>query len=116
MRTLHENVIARTLRGDRCLCRTCGEYFNSTAAFDKHRVGPYDLKAPHYGRRCRTPDEMRAAGMAPNPDGWWTTDARKRAPWALASRATGEQSPEPVPQEGSGPNPQQATDRHGASA
>ena len=53
----------RVLRGDRCRCRACGEYVNSTSAFDRHRVGAYDLTAPKHGRRCLTPDEMRARRM-----------------------------------------------------
>lgn len=57
----------------RCLCRTCGERFNSCYAFDKHRIGAYDLTAPNYGRRCLTVAEMRAAGMATNAGGWWVT-------------------------------------------
>ena len=57
------------LRGDHCQCAACGEYFNSTYAFDKHRVGPFthDLRT----RRCLTPDEMRVKGMAQKPEGWW---------------------------------------------
>lgn len=72
-------AILRSLRGDHCFCRTCGEYFNSTAAFDKHRVGGYSNGPPDYGRRCRTPDEMRAAGMTQNATGWWLRGARQPA-------------------------------------
>ncbi len=58
------------LTDHRCQCAGCREYFNSTAAFDKHRTG--------HGaeRRCRTPEEMRAIGMSQNPQGWWVTKLR----------------------------------------
>ena len=47
----------RALRGDHCRCSACHLEFNSTAAFDKHRIGK------HSGKRCRTIPEMRRAGM-----------------------------------------------------
>ena len=56
----------RVLRGNHCQCDKCGEYFNSVAAFDKHRTGE------HGDRKCRTTDEMLAAGMAMS-NGWWVT-------------------------------------------
>lgn len=46
--------------------------FNSTAAFEKHRTGPMDA------RRCLTPSEMRARGMA-QANGWWVTKLREQA-------------------------------------
>jgi len=65
------------LRGDHCRCSGapyggCGEHFNSTYAFDKHRTGPWSA------RRCLSPDEMRAKGMVRNADGWWLSSASKR--------------------------------------
>lgn len=65
---------ARTLRGDHCRCTACGGYFNSTRAFDKHRRGAYPE------RRCLSPDEMLAAGMAKNSGDWWVSAALKMAP------------------------------------
>lgn len=56
----------RELRGDRNQCPTCGKFFNSTSAFEKHRTGTYEE-----GRRCMTTEEMLAAKMAINKDGWW---------------------------------------------
>jgi hypothetical protein len=73
-------AIGRALRGDRCLCHGCGEYFNSSAAFDKHRIGQYDSTRPGYGRRCRTPKEMCAAGMAQTGAGFWL----RGNPWTSA--------------------------------
>lgn len=55
------------LRGDHNQCPTCAEFFNSTAAFDRHRVGAFRADA----RRCLTPSEMEAKGMARNASGFW---------------------------------------------
>ena len=60
----------RKLNGDHCRCAACGEYFNSTAAFDKHRIGDMTM------RSCRTPDVMRAVGMQISSTGWWITESR----------------------------------------
>jgi hypothetical protein len=54
------------LRGDRNQCPGCSEYFNSTHAFEKHRAGVFGVS-----RRCLTPDEMSAKGMAKNAAGFW---------------------------------------------
>lgn len=55
------------LTGDRCQCSACGLFFNSTAAFDKHRDGPM------IQRRCLSDVEMRAKGMAVNARGFWVS-------------------------------------------
>ena len=57
--------LMKKLRGDRCQCTACGEYFNRTSVFDKHRIGDYGM------RRCRTPDVMIAIGMFLGNDGFW---------------------------------------------
>lgn len=57
---------AKTLRGDRNQCSGCHEYFNSTHAFEKHRIGQHGVD-----RRCMTPDEMRAHGMHIGADDFW---------------------------------------------
>lgn len=62
------------LTGDRCRCGACGEYFNSTRAFDKHRVGPYE------SRSCMTAEQMREKGMDVNARGFWIT-ARNMSLW-----------------------------------
>lgn len=54
------------LTGDRNQCQGCKEYFNSTAAFDKHRDGRHGVD-----RRCLSADEMNAKGMAKNSAGFW---------------------------------------------
>lgn len=81
---------SRTLRGDRCLCRACGQYFNSTAAFDKHRTGKYrqftDL-GPET-RRCRTVEEMLQCGMSKNSADYWITSKMHPDASATLSGAT----------------------------
>jgi len=62
----------KTLRGDRNQCPTCGLCFNSTYAFDKHRVGTFTPPA----RRCLLPAEMLALGMEQRSDGFWVSTAR----------------------------------------
>ncbi|CAG9241110.1 hypothetical protein BDI4_100050 [Burkholderia diffusa] len=67
----------RRLTGDRNQCPTCGEFFNSTHAFDAHRTGPFggaNGKPAH--RRCLSTDEMRAKGMTVNKAGFWMTAKR----------------------------------------
>lgn len=56
----------KVLKGDKNQCPTCKEYFNSTSAFQKHRVGEFGKD-----RRCRTVDEMKSIGMMQKPDGFW---------------------------------------------
>lgn len=71
MTSLHHpapTVLTRKLTGDRCHCRACGLYFNSTAAFDKHRSGAFATD-----RRCLTSQEMAERGMATNSAGYWVT-------------------------------------------
>lgn len=64
------------LTGDRNQCRGCGEFFNSTAAFEKHRRG--DFGNEENPRRCLTPMEMSARGMAKNADGFLVTKLNTR--------------------------------------
>lgn len=58
------------LRGDRNQCAGCGAFFNSTHAFDKHRVGEHGID-----RRCLTADEMHGKGMVLRDDGFWRGSA-----------------------------------------
>ena len=52
---------------DVCKCSVCSLVFNSTYAFDKHRV--LIPKTPK--RRCLSVTEMSEAGMAVNAKGRW---------------------------------------------
>ena len=79
------------LSGDRNECPGCGELFNSTAAFDKHRTGSFG--GPHNQpskRRCRSVVEMRQMGMDKNAGGFWVT--HRLAPDARASQRANDQS------------------------
>ena len=57
------------LSGNRCQCAACGEYFNSTSVFDRHRRGDYGN--PASPRRCLRPEEMEARGFSKNTKGFW---------------------------------------------
>lgn len=70
----------RPLKGNRCQCQGCYEYFNSVYAFDLHRTGPYT------DRKCLTPEEMGDLGMSLNGSGFWISETRsERAGRAVAS-------------------------------
>jgi len=58
-------MTAPKLTGNRCQCPTCGDYFTSTRAFDRHRIGQFGND-----RRCLTADEMDAAGFERNARGF----------------------------------------------
>jgi hypothetical protein len=58
------------LSGDRNQCPGCGEFFNSTFAFDKHRTGAFGKD-----RRCLTVAEMQDKGMDRNAAGFWISSA-----------------------------------------
>jgi hypothetical protein len=62
----------KILRGDRNQCPTCDEYFNSTYAFDYHRVGDYP------DRRCLTKEEMLEKKMGINQYGFWVRNLMPR--------------------------------------
>jgi len=88
-------MTAPRLTGSRCLCRGCGEYFNSVHAFDRHRV----CGSPTV-RRCLTADEMAGAGMSVNSSGFWISKPRpehrvkrvtSRIPAALRDTPVGHQ-------------------------
>ena len=57
-----------SFRGDVNQCPTCFTVFNSSKAFDKHRVGDFTA------RRCLSDDEMLAKGMGPNRYGRWVSE------------------------------------------
>lgn len=51
------------MKGCRCQCAVCGEYFGSERAFDRHRVGEYGTPGQWQDtRRCLRLAEMLAAG------------------------------------------------------
>jgi hypothetical protein len=83
------------------VCRSCGRDFASARAFDAHRTGKHaytyaeglQFQEPRTdGRRCLTPDEMKATGWERDRWGRWVhpqalrNRPRKGAYWAPASR------------------------------
>ncbi|MGF6839881.1 hypothetical protein QF001_003748 [Paraburkholderia youngii] len=69
---MKRETLKRRLTGDRNQCPSCGEYFNSTSAFDAHRTGPYGTPAdPVAHRHCLSIDEMTRKGMSQNKAGFW---------------------------------------------
>jgi hypothetical protein len=84
-------MTAPRLTGSRCLCRGCGEYFNSVKSFDRHRIDYPD------GRRCLSSDEMHQRGMTVNRQGFWITEPqRKHRIRASAMRPTAALARDPV--------------------
>jgi hypothetical protein len=86
-----ELMLTRQLRGDHCQCGGCGLYFNSTYAFDRHRV------TERASRRCLTVAEMLHRNMAQSLTGWWTSGIRAvDAPVARACDSRSGDRPEDV--------------------
>lgn len=81
-------LLGVTLSGERNQCAGCDELFNSVSAFDLHRTGPYGG-----GRRCLSPEEMRAKGMGVNLAGFWI-ERSMRADERSALRESSEGLPE----------------------
>ena len=75
------------LSGDRCQCTACGEYFNSTGMFDRHRVDKYP------NRRCLTTDEMSLKGYTTNRAGFWIRSIRGESQIFLTALAQETQEP-----------------------
>ena len=57
---------------DKCRCQTCGLYFNSTHAFDRHRTGRIGKE----DRRCLSGEELQGLGWSKNATGHWITGRR----------------------------------------
>lgn len=101
--------IPKKLTGDRNQCPTCGEFFNSSSAFDKHRTGPFGKASTPAQRRCLSVEEMRALGMMKNDAGFWIekrmsdaqrqrlSEASKNAREATTARARSRPSVSGVP-------------------
>jgi hypothetical protein len=54
-----------------CTCRACGLVFGGDRGFDPHRYGAYVDEHPHYGRSCRTEQELPDLGLVRNDRGVW---------------------------------------------
>jgi hypothetical protein len=91
----------RPLNGDHCRCSACGEHFNSTHAFDMHRVRPHvPIKEP-IQRRCLLPAEMLAKRMKVSGRGYWITYGTVGS--TLARRPSSGYLPELIPEAGGRP-------------
>jgi hypothetical protein len=77
------------LPGARCRCPTCGEYFNSTSVFDRHRIGSCRDNGVH--RRCLSVEEMNARGWSRNPQAFWIERRRLDLGLDRARRSLGQQ-------------------------
>ena len=60
-----------------CTAPNCNELFNSTTAFDGHRVGAFETLTSRSQRRCLTPSEMEDKGWLRNAGGFWITGNRQ---------------------------------------
>lgn len=50
------------MKTKRWTCSGCGMQFGGLSGFDKHRAADGSAGHPHYGRRCRSVEEMAAFG------------------------------------------------------
>jgi hypothetical protein len=62
------------LRGGRCQCTACSEYFSSERAFDRHRTGDFE-----HGRWCIPTADLIAAGWVRNDHGFLMQPDPRRA-------------------------------------
>jgi hypothetical protein len=72
---------------DKCRCSICGEYFNSSGAFGRHRVGPFAPIGKPETRRCLSVEEMLAKDFFKKSSGHWARG--KRPANAVAIRQVG---------------------------
>ena len=75
------------MRGERNQCSECGELFNSSSAFEKHRTGDFGKPGVRSKRRCFTIEEMKAKGFLKNEPGFWITGTNPLYGNASISRA-----------------------------
>lgn len=75
------------LTGCRCQCPSCGDYFASPRAFDRHRIGAYARPGEFkHSRRCMTLGEMLAVGWCRDARGFLLTPDPRRAGMAPGRR------------------------------
>jgi len=76
-----------TLKGCRCQCAACGEYFGSERAFDRHRVGEYEVPGRAAdSRRCLRLRELLCAGWHRSAQGFLLTPDPRRAGAGYSAR------------------------------
>jgi hypothetical protein len=59
------------LAGQRCQCTGCGQQFNRTTTFARHRVASFGTLRDPGGRRCLSTEEMQDRGWRLNGAGFW---------------------------------------------
>ena len=78
------------LSGNRCQCTSCGEFFNSVSAFDRHRSGD----CLDSGRRsCLSAVALIALGWSRNSAGFWIERAMARGAATSLASARSNSSP-----------------------
>lgn len=77
-----------TLKSCRCQCAACGEYFGSERAFDRHRVGEFEVPGRAAdSRRCLRLRELLCAGWHRSAQGFLLTPDPRRAVACNSARA-----------------------------
>lgn len=69
---------------DHCWCPECGLYFNSTFAFDNHRVRNPGLPE----KRCLSSADLRQRGWGQKTSGHWHTPSRGAGRGSIRARLT----------------------------
>lgn len=73
-------MTGQTLKGCRCQCAACDEYFGSERAFDRHRIGRFAEPGQWQGTRgCLTLSDMLAAGWMRSARGFLQQPDPRRA-------------------------------------
>jgi len=84
---------APVLRGNRCQCTGCGDFFNSTSTFDRHRTGRFDVPGD---RRCLSGNELIARGWSRNTARLWIERTMRSTATGMFRGGRGAASPNPL--------------------
>lgn len=68
-------MTAPRLKGSRCQCPACGEFFSSVATFDRHRIGDFAGVGGLNTRRCLSVVEMLVQEWPKTETGFWLRPA-----------------------------------------
>lgn len=72
---LHPEV---KLTKDRNECPSCGALFETSEAFDAHRIGDFASGSKPNTRRCMTAAEMEESGFRANRDGFLLSEVEHK--------------------------------------
>ena len=70
----------RKLTGQHNQCPTCGLYFATNSAFDKHRVGKFNRSPPQ--RTCKSAAQLESEGWSTS-NGFYRLKGPDSAPWRV---------------------------------